>query len=306
MLSIEDVRPWSGHSSGRFHIDFLGVKTDTSFWRGMQPTRAGYVRLSAPSLSELYLEYAALIMAATIQNRPFRTLEIGAGWGVWSVRAAMLGFRLSIPVRTTAFEAMPWHVERTRAHYMTNGLAPEGHSIVNAAVSPGSKHVWMRYADRADLGARVVAEDWVARKAGVPILGMQHAMALPCVDGGELMRVPAAKLDEHMRPDVPIDFVHIRIGPGPEKLFEERFLKPDRIGVVVVANVSDTDRPNLDSTMRAMGYRLLLALENGTKLASPRSPTTVRGHFRIFCGHALSEEQHAAVQASLVAKAVTV
>jgi FkbM family methyltransferase len=62
-------------------------------------------------------------------------IELGAGWGRWSVVAALAAWACGRPLGPlTAYEAEPTHYAWTRRHFADNGLAPHRHRLVRAAV----------------------------------------------------------------------------------------------------------------------------------------------------------------------------
>jgi FkbM family methyltransferase len=64
-------------------------------------------------------------------------IELGAGIGCWVVRAAyaVQQYNPSLPYRLIAVEAEPTHFEWMRDHFLDNGINPDQHLLIHAAVS---------------------------------------------------------------------------------------------------------------------------------------------------------------------------
>ncbi len=301
MKAVESLKPWSGTATGAFHIDYLGVKTDPQFWKGLKPTRAGRVRVSPPALSDTYFEYAACIMAASAVMRPFQVLEIGAGWGVWSVRAALVARHLQLPVRSIAIEMMPEQRRNISRHFMANGLNPLCHEIVAAALAPERGIGWARASGPADPGARLMQEDWVMRNAVVPMAGLPLDMPLPCRDGTEVTRLRTQRLQDVVAPGTPLDFVHLRIGPGPQRLLADPVLDPAHVGVLVLPGIAAADVAPLEQKLEALGYDRLFGLDAGQVLRGARGEVKVNNALRIYAGERIPRYRAAEMAERLAA-----
>jgi hypothetical protein len=291
MIGIEGVKPWSGHASGRFHIDCLGVKTDSRFYKNIQPARPGWRQVSAPGLSDLLFEYTACVMACSVADRPFRALEIGGGWGVWAVRAAIVARRLGVPVRSTVIEMLPEQCQQIGRHFMTNGLDPRAHPVIQAAVSGDGKDAWIRGTDPLDPGARLVHDDWARRNAVVPPDGMAYGMTVACRDGTQIIRTPTKRLEQLIKRGTRFDFVHLRIGPGPHNLLDDPVLAAEHIGLLVIPSINATDLPLVEEKMRATAYIQVAGLEDGQVLHGARGETKLKNALRIYAGAAISAAQ---------------
>ncbi len=62
--------------------------------------------------------------------------ELGAGWGRWSIAAAMLCRQRSLPFHLVAIEPEPSHFEWLQMTFRDNGLEPAEHDLRLAAVMP--------------------------------------------------------------------------------------------------------------------------------------------------------------------------
>lgn len=117
-----------------FDRDFLGVLTRLDFEeRKLNP---GY-----PEFEQHYFEWIALLESVTEARDGYTLIELGAAFGVWSVRAALAIRRRygAMPVHLIAVEADPFHFQWMQFHFADNGLHPEDHTLIHAAISGGGR-----------------------------------------------------------------------------------------------------------------------------------------------------------------------
>jgi FkbM family methyltransferase len=135
-----DARPERG-----FVVDFLGSRIrTTSLW---QHARAldGQV-LGIPDPADFHaeaIEWIGLLKAVRTASGQYAAMELGAGFGPWSVAGALAARRLGIKkIRLYAVEADAEHFQFLRQHFADNGLDPNEHALFEAAVgvSAGVAH----------------------------------------------------------------------------------------------------------------------------------------------------------------------
>ncbi len=289
MMDIGDIRPWSGQTNGRFHIDFLGVRTDAGFFAGLQPAKPGRLRTSYPAVSDLLIEYAACVMAASACTGGFLVVEIGAAWGVWTARATAIARRVGVPVRTIAVEPMPGLIEFARQHYTTNGLRGDCHRIVPHAVGGAKGPAWFRFEAPNHPGGRVVPDEWVARQVSAIVPDLPDWSALPARDGSFVARTPSFPLAEVIAHEPAVNFAHFRVNGPPHGMIGRNGLHAARTGVVVCPGLSAKDGEALDKALAKEGFRPVLSLGPGAVLQGPRGATTLRSGIRVAVGDLLSD-----------------
>jgi FkbM family methyltransferase len=189
---------------GRFVRDSLGGRTRIScLRRANEPLnlteRNTFLNLFQPGLTGDYLDWQTVLQAAAGARGEFHMIELGAGWGRWSVLAALaaraFGKRLG---GLAAYEAEPTHFAYTRRHFADNGLPPRRHRVVRAAVGAsdgsgafyvGRPQAW--YGQALQPAGQVTP--WLTRwwrqlrgrdaLASVPVLGLSTILAQDkCVD----------------------------------------------------------------------------------------------------------------------------
>ena len=117
--------------------DDLGVTTRCDF------VADDSVAMIGDPLAHEAFEWMALMDAIAEAEVDFTMLELGAGFGRWTVRAAaaVRRHRPDLTYRLVAVEAEPTHFEWLRLHTLDNGVLPSSEAgtcaLVNAAVSGG-------------------------------------------------------------------------------------------------------------------------------------------------------------------------
>ncbi|MBL1173975.1 FkbM family methyltransferase [Pantanalinema sp. GBBB05] len=89
-----------------------------------------------PPLDDEYHEYIDILETIVAAKDSFIMIELGAGFGRWLVRAA-IGVRRyhgDLPMRLIGVEAEPTHFQWMHQHFLDNGINPDEHSLIEAAV----------------------------------------------------------------------------------------------------------------------------------------------------------------------------
>ena len=147
-------------SDGTFFVEFLGVKTDSTFstFFSRQPTR-GVIPTSYPKAeNEQYFEYVALLEAVMRADSSFVMFELGAGRASWLVRAAAAVRATSkIPVHLVAVEGGE-RFQFISKNFRMNDLDPEDHDLHNAVVTEEDGFAYFLDSDNpaAGYGDRVI------------------------------------------------------------------------------------------------------------------------------------------------------
>jgi FkbM family methyltransferase len=139
-------RPWEGDVEPGWIVNWLGVRTRASVQsEGGELAAPMYVVSEPPALSEDFLEWVAVLESVVDSTGSFVMVELGAGWGRWLVNAAVALKQLDPdrPFRLVGVEAEPTHFEWLGRHFRDNGIDPEEHTLVKAAVD--EKDGWVRF-----------------------------------------------------------------------------------------------------------------------------------------------------------------
>jgi len=129
-------RPYSGVADSGFEVDYIGTRTRREFCPegGVLPERT--VHMSYPPVDEEYFEWVDVLESVLAARNGYTMFELGAGYGRWLVRAAAaLRQRGPIPCRLVAVEPEPQHFRWLKNHLRDNGIDPEEHTLIEAAVA---------------------------------------------------------------------------------------------------------------------------------------------------------------------------
>jgi FkbM family methyltransferase len=136
-------------------FDFLRVRTRKAYHTGIaggdvaalddaelaawpaQPSVHGEARdRCLPPFDEEYLEWIDIVESVRDARGCYTMIELGAGFGRWLVRAVAVLRQLApdLPFALVAVEAEPTHMRFLREHFTLNGIDPDAHWLIEAAV----------------------------------------------------------------------------------------------------------------------------------------------------------------------------
>jgi FkbM family methyltransferase len=110
-----------------------------------------------PSFDEEYFEWIDLIESVKASKGTFRIFELGAGYGRWSARAAVVCKQFGKNYELTAAEAEPTHFAWLGRHLANNGIESTKITLINAAVSNKDGHSWFYVGKPADWYGQALA-----------------------------------------------------------------------------------------------------------------------------------------------------
>ena len=124
---------YTGKPEPGFEIDFLGIRTRCEFSAGGIIT-AMPVHTLEPH--EDYFEWIDLLESIMAAKDRYTMMELGAGYGRWSVRAAAaLGQLRGLPFHLVAVEGEPKHYRWLEQHMSDNHIAPDARTLIQGVVS---------------------------------------------------------------------------------------------------------------------------------------------------------------------------
>jgi FkbM family methyltransferase len=138
--SVELITRWQPASA---QFDFIGSSTRRSFCAGLPAheltEHARNVTPSYPDFDNEYFEWVDLIESVEEARESFVMMELGAGFGRWSVRGALAAQRKpGCRFTCIAVEAEPQHFHWMLDHFRDNGIDPREHDLIWAAVDTQS------------------------------------------------------------------------------------------------------------------------------------------------------------------------
>jgi len=143
--------PWSGPvDMSQYSPNPLGVRTRRLFTQNMAkgaaaipPSQQQFFQSQWPPASEEYFEWIDLLEAVSQAHQTFTMIELGAGYGRWLVNAAAaLRRRGHHDFRLIGVEAEPTHFQWMKVHFAENGLDPDQHWLIEAAVATHRRGAW--------------------------------------------------------------------------------------------------------------------------------------------------------------------
>jgi FkbM family methyltransferase len=144
-------KPYEGQNRPGFEVDFVGVATDCKF---IDAAPQGRSDTSYPPFDEDYFEWIDVLESVLCSKDEYVMVELGAGFGRWSARAAYAAKQLNIYPRLIAVEPEPKHFSWLLQHFCNNALNPSEHDLLDAAISdtnaPQMLCIEMPGYDRAD------------------------------------------------------------------------------------------------------------------------------------------------------------
>ena len=103
-------KPFSGEVPADYHFDFLGTRIRHQFVTGFyQRPDARKVEYTTPIFDEEHFEWVDLLESVVAAKGSYTMMELGAGFGRWSVRAAFAveQYHNNLPYHLIAAEAEP-------------------------------------------------------------------------------------------------------------------------------------------------------------------------------------------------------
>lgn len=210
--------PYDGPSPAGVSLGFLGDRFRASFG-GWEPQPEGYAALTAPPIDEEYFEWIDILEAALLAGPTFTFLELGAGFGRWSVRAALAARQLGKTPRLVLAEADPRHVSFIHTNMADNGVPPDEYRVFDTAVA-GSREdkifcVGTPTEGDAWYGQSVIGDD----VGDSPVMGEYFGRPLYSYQGGwaHVIRLKQIPLSSVLEGEALIDLVDLDL-QGAEAL----------------------------------------------------------------------------------------
>jgi FkbM family methyltransferase len=266
---------WSGTAPAGFVVEsFLGVLQRPEFVAGTPPApEARQIATQRPDPKiekEDYLEWIDLLEAVAEARGCFTMIELGAGYGRWTARAAAAVRTLhgpDMPYRLVAVEAEPTHFRWMTEHFRNNGIDPARVECRRAAVAAQDGHVWFFDGAADDWYGQTIApapgwREWLSTSVK-RLLGKRFGRKQSRV------KVPAVSLNALLEPLDRVDLLDLDV-QGAE--FEVLDAAADRLGKIRRVHVGTHNAGVEDGIRRLftrLGWRNTRDYACGKKLATP-------------------------------------
>jgi hypothetical protein len=141
---LEALEPWQGVVPKGYLVDFLGILTDGHFrtMYGVDPAAAGgaYTGTEIPAMhganGEWWFETINWLAAAREARDRYVMITLGASYGAQAVGAyRALQIVNPLPCKLVAVEPVPENCLWVGKHFRDNGIDPDAHWLINAAIS---------------------------------------------------------------------------------------------------------------------------------------------------------------------------
>jgi FkbM family methyltransferase len=132
---------FDGPAAPGFQKSYFGAQFRDWLFTGQssEVAQSGRIHVGYPPVAEEYFEWIALLGAVASAKDRFCMLELGAGWGRWSVYAAMLCRQRRLPFTLVAVEPEPSHYQWLQMVFQDNGIDPRERHLYEAAVVPSGQ-----------------------------------------------------------------------------------------------------------------------------------------------------------------------
>lgn len=120
-----------------FVVDFLGCRIRTSsLWKEARALDGSLLGIPVPAdFHAEAIEWIGLLEAVRSAADQYVAMELGAGFGPWSVAGGVAARLRGIQrIRLCAVEGDSQHFEWLRQHFADNGFEPDQHALIEAAV----------------------------------------------------------------------------------------------------------------------------------------------------------------------------
>lgn len=145
---FDGMTPFSGHVDQGFMVDFVGARLDANFrtiW-GVDPAKEGGrdIATAFPAITdgEGWFEGYNWVAAAREARGSYVMMTLGACYGAQAVGSYLALQALNrMPATLVAVDPVPENIDWTRKHFRDNGIDPEDHWVLEAALSDSNAPV---------------------------------------------------------------------------------------------------------------------------------------------------------------------
>jgi FkbM family methyltransferase len=135
-------RQYCGEVPSGYYVDFLGTQISYKFVAGqpgVDSRGASWIAQNYPypPIDEDYFEWIDLLESVVAASGSYTMIDLGAGFGRWSVRAAFAAMQYNpeLRCRVIAVEAEPTVYGWMKEHFLHNGIKPRRHTLLHGAVT---------------------------------------------------------------------------------------------------------------------------------------------------------------------------
>jgi FkbM family methyltransferase len=256
-------------------MDFLGTSVPLDYF-GL-PCHEETISVSCPypAVDEDVFAWIDLLESVQAARGSFRMIELGAGFGIWSMRGMLAALQKGLPCRACAVEAEPTHFRWLVDSFRRNGLNPDEHRLIHAAVAerPGSAWFyfdtpWYSASPRTWWGQAVVQdEDGIdgpdgSIYEGQPVMRTKY--------GCRAVEVPTVTVEALLAEIGSVDFIHVDLqGAELEALRPAMEALDQRVGRINIGTHSSEIEDGLRALFRSHGWKCVADYSLGSSADTP-------------------------------------
>lgn len=190
---------WRGAVPAGSVANFLGVMTDEEFVALHAPSNnivtgdgGGMAHVPSVSDGEPFFEFAAIYEAVRQASDRFTMVELGGGYASRCVDAHAAVQRFNpMPTQFVVVEAEPTHFDWAKRHMRANGIDPDQHWMINAAVSDSNDPVLFLTGEGLYYNSIIAGNDKVDIAEQVESFGMTRTVLQNLMISGSLgIKIP--------------------------------------------------------------------------------------------------------------------
>jgi FkbM family methyltransferase len=275
--------PWEGLVEPGWEVNWLGVRTRLAVRGEVGGAQTStHVRAEPPEASEDLLEWIAVLESVQESQGPFTMVELGAGWGRWLVNAAaaVRRFDPAREIMLVGVEGEPTHFRWLVQHLRDNGLDPERHRLVRAAVAATDGTVRFQRGDAAAwYGQAIDPNDPAVRLSG-PVSRLirwsRNSAANRLAVGSrarKMRRTRSIALATLLEPFVRVDLVDADVQGAEADVFEPAaVLLQARVRRVHIGTHDAENERRLRALFGGLGWECRFDYPSGSRRATDWGP----------------------------------
>ncbi len=287
--TFDGMEPFSGYVDKGFLTDFIGQRVDGNFrvlW-GVDPNAVGgdeqTHRLPELADGEGWFEHFNWVAAAREARGSYTMMTLGSCYGGQAVGSYLTLQAINpMPAMLVAVDGVPENMEMTRQHFRNNGLDPDEHWMVEAAMSGDNKPVLFpigspgsgaqNCVDTNSTPARMAILELARRNNSTDNLAenllLRNATDLtvplvpnPDVDWtGEITFVSAVTLKDLLTPFARVDYVEADLQESERLVFPPAMdLLTKKVRRVHLGTHGDPTHDMLEGMFRERGWDILFS-----------------------------------------------
>jgi len=237
-------------------VDFIGSQINPSF--ASARSRIEIVS-GPPPFDDEYFEWLDILISVAEAKGGFVFVELGAGFGRWTVRAFKAASQRHLGFRAALVEGEPVHAKWAREHLLTNGVT---NCVVHECVVGITNLPTMFIVEKLDKSFHDAPNDWYGQTVSwFQERGQQTGRLYegrPLFDSGHgwgMIEVPAKRLEEILEPFQAVDLIDMDIQGTEVDLIEQNIgLLGKKVRRVHIATHGPEIETRIRTTMATAGW----------------------------------------------------